>query len=191
MRRIPIRMKLAGALAVPLLALVVVTVLEVVQAARDADQAREQRALAEATIGPVSLLSTLENERNAAAVYLLDAVDAFALPVEDNAEARADTDASVADLRNQVASLGGPVETAYQGALDRLGELEDVRAEIDAFSGQRGLSNIGPVADYFNRYTALDGRPLRGQQARRPRRRRPRAPPRFRADRPRAGARRT
>ena len=155
MRRIPIRMKLAGALAVPLLALVVVTVLEVVQAARDADQAREQRALAEATIGPVSLLSTLENERNAAAVYLLDAVDAFALPVEDNAEARADTDASVADLRNQVASLGGPVETAYQGALDRLGELEDVRAEIDAFSGQRGLSNIGPVADYFNRYTAL------------------------------------
>ena len=125
MRRIPIRMKLAGALAVPLLALVVVTVLEVVQAARDADEAREQRALAEATIGPVSLLSTLENERNAAAVYLLDQVEAFALPVEDNAEARADTDASVADLRNQVASLGGPVETAYQGALDRLGELED------------------------------------------------------------------
>ena len=40
MRRVPIRMKLAGALAVPLLALVVVTALEVVQSSRDAERVR-------------------------------------------------------------------------------------------------------------------------------------------------------
>ncbi len=155
MRRIPIRMKLAGALAVPLIALVVVTVLEVVQSARDADQAREQRALAEATIGPISLLSTLENERNAAAVYLLDAVDAFALPVEDNAEARAVTDESVTALRSQVQDLGGAVGEAYQPSLDRLDELEQLRNEIDTSPGNRGLFNIDAVSEYFNRYTAL------------------------------------
>ena len=155
MRRVPIRMKLAGALAVPLIALVVVTMLEVVQSSRDADKAREQRALAEATIGPISLLSNLENERNAAAVYLLDAVDAFALPVEDNAEARAVTDASVTELRNQVQSLGGAVEATYQPALDQLSELEALRTEIDTDPGERGLFNIDAVSEYFNRYTVV------------------------------------
>ena len=59
MRRVPIRMKLAAALAVPLVALVCVTIFEVIQSARDVQRVREQTALAEASIGPVSLLSIL------------------------------------------------------------------------------------------------------------------------------------
>jgi hypothetical protein len=73
-------MKLAGALAVPLVALVVVTALEVVQSSEDASQVNDQSALAEISVGPASVLSRLEDERNAAAVYLLGAQDAFALP---------------------------------------------------------------------------------------------------------------
>jgi len=155
-RRIPIRMKLVGALAVPLLALAVVTVLEVVTSAQDANRVRDQRDLAESSIGPASLLSVLENERNAAAVYLLDAQDAFALPVEDNAEARTITDGAVADLRSEVTSLGGAVEAAYLPALDRMDELTALREEVDASpDADRGLTNIGPVSQFFDRYTVL------------------------------------
>ena len=113
MRRIPIRMKLAGALAVPLLALGAVTLLEVLQAGRDAQRVRDQSTLAEASIGPVSLLSLLENERNAAAVYLLAAEDAFALPVKDNAEARDFVDEALTEFRAEVEGRGGEIEAAY------------------------------------------------------------------------------
>ena len=61
-------MKLIGALAVPLVALVIVTALEVYQSAHEAQRVRDQTALAEASIGPASLLSLLEDERNAAGV---------------------------------------------------------------------------------------------------------------------------
>ncbi len=79
----------------------------------------------------------------------------FALPVEDNAEARANTAASVTDLRAQVDLSGGAVAAAYQPALDQLVGLRDVRDEIDAFTGPRGLGNIGAVAEYFDRYTGV------------------------------------
>ena len=120
MRRIPIRMKLAGALAVPLVALGAVTILEVLQATRDAQRVRDQSTLAEASIGPVSLLSLLENERNAAAVYLLKAEDAFALPVKDNAEARRFVDEALTDFRAEIDDRGGEIQAAYTPALDRM-----------------------------------------------------------------------
>ncbi|HKY65393.1 MAG TPA: nitrate- and nitrite sensing domain-containing protein [Acidimicrobiales bacterium] len=156
MRRIPIRLKLVGALAVPLTALIVVTTLEVAASARDAAEVREQRDLAESSIGPVSLLSVLENERNAAAVYLLDQQDAFALPVEDNAEARSITDGAVAELRAEVEARGGAVEEAYAPALARMDELTALRDEIDASPDDaRSLTNITAVSQYFDRYTEL------------------------------------
>ena len=149
-------MKLAGALAVPLLALVVVTVLEVVQSARDAERVRQQTALAEASVGPVSLLSMLENERNAAAVYLLAQEANFALPVKDNAEARLTVDETLAGFRDEVQSQGGEIADAYRPALDQMGELEGLRTEVDAVpDGQRGLDNIVAVSENFDGYTAV------------------------------------
>src|SRR5690606_27566636 len=156
MRRIPIRMKLAGALTVPLFALVVVTVLEVVSSSRDADRARQQAALAEASIGPTSLLSMLENERNAAAVYLLGAEDDFALPVEDNAEARRTVDDALAVLRNEVESLGGEVEAAYRPAIEGMEALDDLRRQVDnAPDDSRNLQNIDVVSGIFDAYTEV------------------------------------
>ena len=52
MRRVPIRMKLAAALAVPLLALTTVTFLEVARTSDDVADIREQTDLAGAAIGP-------------------------------------------------------------------------------------------------------------------------------------------
>ena len=56
MRRVPIRMKLAGALAVPLLALVVVTSLEVASAEQATD-VHAEAALARLGLGPTGVLS--------------------------------------------------------------------------------------------------------------------------------------
>ncbi|MFS8483493.1 MAG: HAMP domain-containing protein, partial [Acidimicrobiia bacterium] len=149
-------MKLAGALTVPLFALVVVTVLEVVKSSQDADRARQQAALAEASIGPTSLLSMLENERNAAAVYLLGAEDDFALPVEDNAEARRTVDEALAVLRNEVESRGGEVEAAYRPAIEAMAALDDLRRQVDSAPEEsRNLQNIDVVSGIFDGYTEL------------------------------------
>ncbi|HET9608518.1 MAG TPA: nitrate- and nitrite sensing domain-containing protein, partial [Acidimicrobiales bacterium] len=149
-------MKLAAALAVPLVALVCVTIFEVIQSARDVQRVREQTALAEASIGPVSLLSILENERNAAGVYLLGAEDAFALPVTDNAEARAETDSTLADFRAEVESQGGEIEAAYRPAIEAMGRIAELRAEVDAVpDADRGLGNIVAVRENFGGYTEV------------------------------------
>ncbi|HEY6698754.1 MAG TPA: HAMP domain-containing protein, partial [Acidimicrobiales bacterium] len=145
-------MKLIGALAVPLVALVIVTALEVYQSADEARDVRDQTSLAEASIGPASLLSRLEDERNAAGVYMLNAQDAFALPVEDNAQARAATDEAVADFHEQVQSLGGEVEAAYSPALDAMSGIGELRNQIDSFEGTRGFANIEPTIEIFDAY---------------------------------------
>jgi signal transduction histidine kinase len=141
-----------GALAVPLVALVIVTALEVYQSSDEARDVRDQTALAEGSIGPASLLSLIEDERNAAGVYMLNAQDAFALPVEDNAQAREATDQAVADFREQVESLGGEVEAAYAPALDAMDGIDELRNQIDSFQGTRGFENIGPTTEIFDAY---------------------------------------
>jgi signal transduction histidine kinase len=148
-------MKLAGALAVPLVALVVVTALEVVQSSEDASQVHDQSALAEISVGPASVLSRLEDERNAAAVYLLDQQEAFALPIEDNAAARTATDAALAEFASEVESRGGDIEAAYRPALDAMSGLTELRDGIDSFGGTRNIENIEATAETFDAYSAL------------------------------------
>ena len=64
MRRIPIRMKLAAALAVPLIGLFFITVVEVAETAADVDDVRAQTALARASVGPSGVINALQHERN-------------------------------------------------------------------------------------------------------------------------------
>src|SRR5262245_23369100 len=156
LRRVPIRMKLAGALAVPLLALVVVTALEVVQSASESHQVREQVELAEATVGPLSLLSVLEDERNAAAVYTMHVEDAVALPVEDNGQARETVNAAISSFRAEVNERGGNIALAYAPALEQLDNLDALRASIDAIpESERGLQNIEAVSTNFDGYSQI------------------------------------
>ena len=127
MRRVPIRMKLAGALAVPLLALVVVTTLEVVQSSQDAQRVREQVTLAESSIGPVSLLSHLENERNAAAVYLLGAEDLIrSVGPGRYLETRGLVDEARQEFLDFVAGEGEQVQAIYGPALRAIAQLDEL-----------------------------------------------------------------
>ena len=112
--RIPIRLKLAGALAVPLAALVGFAGYEVVQADRVASEASAETALATAAVGPGSLISQLQFERNLAGVDQLGLSEAQDLSVRSNAEARASTDQAVEELRDFVARSGADVESAFE-----------------------------------------------------------------------------
>ena len=92
LRTTHIRTKLAVALAVPLAALVAVAGFEVVQARAEVDQTRSQSELATSSIGPGSLVTRLQDERNRASIDLIG-LDTE-LPVDSNEEARPLTDAA-------------------------------------------------------------------------------------------------
>src|SRR5262245_65636495 len=91
-RRVSIKVKLAGALAVPLVALTVVSGLEVARSLDHAHQVRRQTDLATAAIGPSGLITALQNERNFTGLWLLGADEFVDRPVRSLSEARKATD---------------------------------------------------------------------------------------------------
>ena len=156
MVRVPIRMKLTAALAVPLIGLLVVTALEVRVASDAVAEVRDQVALAETALGPSSVLSAIEEERNAAGVYLLGQEDAFVLEVEDNAEARGLSDEAITTFRAVVEQQDPAVAAAYAPAFDVMQTLDALRAEVDATpDANRTLRNIDAVSENFAGYSAI------------------------------------
>jgi hypothetical protein len=136
-------MKLAGALAVPLSALAVVTGLEVVYAANERTDVRDQTALAEIALGPTSILSSLEEERNAAGITMLGLADDFTLRVEDPAEGAQRTDAAIESFRAEVNRQGDDIIDAYAPAFEGMKNLADLREDVAATpEAERTLTNI-------------------------------------------------
>jgi signal transduction histidine kinase len=155
MPRLSIRRKLAVALAVPLTALVVLTVLEVVKTARAATKVGEQTELAKSAIGPSGIITALQNERTWLAVELIGQEDAVNVPVRGYDETRAQTDAAIDSFRDELGRRNAVVAEAFRPALRGLDELAEVRADIDADSSPHDLSNLEFVDGIFTRYTAL------------------------------------
>ncbi|MGH9232433.1 MAG: HAMP domain-containing protein, partial [Acidimicrobiales bacterium] len=149
-------MKLALALAAPLLALVAVTVIEVLNASRRADEMRDQAALASIALGPTGLLSDLEWERNAAGIALLGLQDQFTVEVEDPETAAVATDAAIEDFRAEVGRQGPSVEEAYAPAFAAFDELDELRADVAAVPPEdRTIASIAEVSEIFDRYTEM------------------------------------
>ncbi|HET6832386.1 MAG TPA: nitrate- and nitrite sensing domain-containing protein, partial [Acidimicrobiales bacterium] len=155
MRRIPIRMKLAAALAMPLFALAIVTALEVAQATNERDDVSSESNLAKASTGHQGLITTLQNERSWATVELVGQEDTYVLETEGYEGTRAETNAAIAAFEDQLAGEEQPVRDALRPALDALAELETVRADIDAYSGPKDLTNIETANELYARYSEL------------------------------------
>ena len=160
--RIPIRTKLAAALAVPLVALVGGAAYEVVQAGNEADAAAAVSAavetetdLATAAVGPGSLISTLQLERNISGVEQLGLQDALVLPVANSAEARAATDAAAEELRAFVAGSDQQVADAFSGAVAAIDQLQVLRDQIDQTTTTPGLDNSQFANEVFLAYTGV------------------------------------
>jgi signal transduction histidine kinase len=155
-RRIPIRIKLAAALAIPIMALLLVSVLEVAQSARAADEVAQQTELATASIGPGGLITALQNERNYGSVWLLGFENALELPVTSYEQATAATDASIAEFRAEIAKRGGDVERTYSPTLDQVdAQLAGLRSTVTGFQGERGLNNTPTTEPFYLGYTTL------------------------------------
>jgi signal transduction histidine kinase len=155
MLRLSIRRKLAMALAVPLSALVVLTVLELARTARAADRVRGQTELAKAAIGPSGIITALQNERAWLGVELVGQEDAVNPPVRGTEETRTQTDAAIEAFRDEITERDAVARNAFRPAMHGLDELEAIRTHFDADSGPRDLSNIGAVDEVFARYTSL------------------------------------
>ena len=155
-RRVSIKVKLAGALAVPLIALSIVSGLEVVRSLDQAEQVRRQTDLATAAIGPSGLITALQNERNFTGLWLLGADDLVDLPVSDMTEARNATDAAREAFAAEVEDKGAEVARIYGPALATLDEIAGLRAAVDAYDGPQVVTEFNQVAeDSFLGYTDL------------------------------------
>ena len=157
MHRFPIRIKLAIALAVPLVAMGLVTLIEVTNVAADARDVRDQTGLATATIGPNGLITALQNERNWAAAQLVGVDQDLAMDVSGYEQTRADTDAALAEFEAGLDERSPAARSAYDSAIENLSELEDLRAEIDTYVATTtpSLDNIALTTGVFDQYTAL------------------------------------
>ncbi len=155
-RRIPIRLKLAAALAVPICALLLVSVLEVAQSASDASTTEEQTQLATASIGPGGVITALQDERNFGSVYLLGFEEIVDLPVASFDEATAATDDAIATFRADIEAKGGDVARTYASALDGLdAALEEQRTAFTEYDGPRNQENQAASDPFFTAYTGL------------------------------------
>ncbi|MEO7571990.1 MAG: ATP-binding protein [Acidimicrobiales bacterium] len=150
-----IRTKLALALAVPMAALVAVAGFEVLAAKSEVDEARAQASLAEASIGPGSLVVHLQNERNRSSINLIGLGDSAELAVADNPEARGLTDPAAVDFRAETDRRGGVAEAAFAPAWSELEALDALRADIDAYDGPMDRTNQVFADDVFQRYTDI------------------------------------
>ncbi len=157
-RRVSITAKLAGALAVPLVALSLVAGLEVGKSVGHAREIRRQTDLATASIGPSGLVNALQNERNYTGLWLLGSQDQVDLPVDSIEEARTKTDAAREAFTKEVEAKGGDVARIYGPVLSALDGLDDLRANVDAYTGPRVVVLFNQTAeDSFVGYTQLVG----------------------------------
>ncbi|HEX5365862.1 MAG TPA: ATP-binding protein [Acidimicrobiales bacterium] len=158
MRRIPIRMKLAAALALPLVALVLVTSMEIVDVAGDTREVRDQTELAAVTMGPNSLLSALQDERAFASADLVGVDNFMQLEVEGYDQTRTATDAALVQFRDELDGRVGIARSAYAPALDGLeAKLRQLRGDIDVAirTTVLDMTNMGTTSRVFKSYTAL------------------------------------
>jgi signal transduction histidine kinase len=165
--KVRIHNKVAVAMAIPLLALAGVSTVAVTAAAGDvrdaeaqADYVREQVALARAVTAPSSLLSTLQSERNAEAIRLLDQpVTTFTGQSDQSAaavaaETRRLDDAAMAEFRTRVATWPARLQETYAPLLAGLDEVAAIRTASDGTPAGT-VADAATVAAVTGRYTAV------------------------------------
>ncbi len=154
--KIRIRSKLAAALALPLVALVAISGYEAVQASTTASDVRAETELATVSIGPSSLTSELQNERNYTALDLIGLAEAATLEVSSVAEARERVDTAISDLRQFLEGRGEIVATAFAPAFDAIeSDLDASRQVWDDNEAPKDLANQPVADDVFERFTSI------------------------------------
>ncbi|HEX6568386.1 MAG TPA: nitrate- and nitrite sensing domain-containing protein, partial [Acidimicrobiales bacterium] len=148
-------MKVAGALAVPLLGLVAAAAIGVSTSTAQANSVTRQADVATASIGHAGLMGALQNERNLAVAEMYGLADALELDVGDVETTRAATDAASAALHHSIAGHDDLREGDYAAALDTLDDLAAVRDQVDDALGTAGPANRDLVHEVFGAYSDM------------------------------------
>jgi signal transduction histidine kinase len=154
-RRIPIRVKVAAALAVPLLALVAGAAVGVATSTSEARTVTRQAELATASIGHAGLINVLQNERNAALVQMLGLGEQIRLEVPDPDTSRQLTDGAHTALHQQIAGQDDRLRRDWAAAMSTLDDLPAVRDRVDAALANPGPANREAAHDVFAAYTEM------------------------------------
>ena len=116
-RRIPIRVKVAAVVAVPLLVLVVGAAIGVSTSTSDARTVTRQAELATASLGHAGLINVLQSERNTALVRMLGLSSQIDLEEPDIDASRQRTDEAHEALHRQVSGQGDRLREDWAEAL--------------------------------------------------------------------------
>ncbi|MGH9211936.1 MAG: ATP-binding protein [Acidimicrobiales bacterium] len=155
-RRIPIRYKLAVAMAPPLVIFIVVLGLEVRQIDRDTDEVRRQTELAAAADGPSGLLTSIQDERSWTAVELIGQGGQVTVAVEGYDETRRRTDEALAGFQALLEASEPQTREAYAAPMaDLPTRLAEVRQRIDDNDAPRDLGNTAFGNGIFASYSEL------------------------------------
>jgi signal transduction histidine kinase len=151
-----IRTKVAATLTIPLVALFAIAVLEVAAVRRSAQRATDQADMAVSIVGPDTLITALQVERNVVAFDLIGLDAAIVGTIgQDPDRATETTDARLSEFVRLVASRGDDVAEVYAPALAALDTLGGIRADALRFDGPRGFANTELSREIFGRYTAV------------------------------------
>jgi hypothetical protein len=91
-------------------------------------------------IAPRALVDALETERDMASNELLGLTRVFELPVDNNDEARRETDAAIDAFGAVVSDY--PARSGHRSAVDGLEGLAALRTQVDDFPGTRDVQNV-------------------------------------------------
>jgi signal transduction histidine kinase len=154
-RRIPIRVKVAAALAVPLLALVVGAAVGVSTSTSQARTITRQAELATASIGHAGLINVLQNERNTALVQMLGLGALVELEEPDVEASRQRTDQARDGLQRHVSGQSDRLREDWANALSTLDDLSGLRQAVDAAVANPGPANREAAHEVFADYTDM------------------------------------
>ncbi|HKY67896.1 MAG TPA: nitrate- and nitrite sensing domain-containing protein, partial [Acidimicrobiales bacterium] len=154
-RRIPIRAKVAGALALPLVGLVAAVAIGVSATDSVGRDVTRQTSLASASVGHAGLIGALQDERNLALLQMLGLEAALPLEVDDRDAARRATDTASTALRHSISGQRDQLRDDYAAALESLTALADLRARVDAAAATPGPANREAAHEVFTGYTTM------------------------------------
>ena len=151
--RFPVRSKLVAVLLLPVVLLVGLGASQVISVRRDAREARAEARLAAAVAGPGSFLNLVVDERNHTAVYLLGAEELIrSVGPGQYLETRQRVDEARDGFLEFIAGEDERVREIYQPAVDAIGRLDELRAEVDGDTATRNFQNVDAVQRLFDRF---------------------------------------
>lgn len=166
--RAPGRAVLAAAIVIVVAALAATVAIVASDGGDDSDTTGRLAAggtgsLADVAAASDRLTTALQDERNLAAITLIGQESLIDVPVTDTTQARLATDTAVDDFTDSVDA--SPDAALYQPAIDALAGLDDVRRQVDGFTGPMDMRNIEGSDEVFEAYGSIVRGLLAGQRA--------------------------